>query len=61
MKRTLEKQDLDQIQDMISASENRMMVFYENVIQSRLNLLAEGHQTILDTLTPKSKTEELEA
>ena len=37
------------------------MVFYENVIQPRLNLLAEGHQTILDTLTPKSKTEELEA
>ena len=29
-------------------------------IEKKLNLLAEGHQTLLETLTPKTKTEELE-
>ena len=29
-------------------------------IEKNLNLLAEGHQTLLETLTPKTKTEELE-
>jgi len=29
-------------------------------IETKLNLLAEGHQTLLETLAPKTKTEELE-
>jgi len=52
----LDPQDLRAIQEMIDSSifgsENRMMTFYENVIQPQLQLLAEGQKTILETLTP---------
>ena len=37
-----------------------MQVMIENTIMPSLKLLAEGQQTILQTMTPKSKTEELE-
>ena len=37
-----------------------MQVIIENTIMPSLKLLAEGQQTILQTMTPKSKTEELE-
>ena len=37
-----------------------MQVIIENTIMPGLKLLAEGQQTILETLAPKSKTEELE-
>ena len=37
-----------------------MQVTIENTIMPSLKLLAEGQQTILQTMTPKSKTEELE-
>ncbi len=67
----LDKQDLEQIQEIVAASEDRMMteiraaenrwmVFYESAIQPQFQLLAEGQKLILDTMTPKSKTEELE-
>lgn len=36
-----------------------MQVIIENTIMPSLKLLAEGQQTILQTLTPKSETEEL--
>lgn len=35
-------------------------VIVENDIQPKLNMLAEGQQTILETLTPKTRVEELE-
>lgn len=37
-----------------------MQVIIENTIMPSLKLLAEGQTTILQTLAPKSKTEELE-
>ena len=37
-----------------------MQVIIENTIMPSLKLLAEGQQTILQTMTPKSKTEELD-
>ena len=37
-----------------------MQVMIENTIMPSLKLLAEGQQAILQTMTPKSKTEELE-
>ena len=37
-----------------------MQVIIENTILPQFKLLAEGQQTILETLTPKSKTEELQ-
>ena len=37
-----------------------MQVIIENTIMPSLKLLAEGQQTILKTMAPKSKTEELE-
>ena len=37
-----------------------MQVMIENTIMPSLKLLAEGQQTILQTMTPKSKTDELE-
>lgn len=37
-----------------------MQVIIENTIMPSLKLLAEGQQTILQTMAPKSKTEELE-
>lgn len=37
-----------------------MQVIIENTILPQLKLLAEGQRTILETLAPKSKTEELE-
>lgn len=37
-----------------------VQVIIENTIMPSLKLLAEGQQTILETLAPKSKTEALE-
>lgn len=44
----------------VAAVENRWLVFYESAIQPRFELLAEGHQTLLDTLSPKSRVDALE-
>ena len=56
-----QKTELEAMMDQkISESENRMMTFYENRIQPQFDLLAEGHQLIMETMTPKTKTEELE-
>ena len=44
---------LDQRMDALS-------VIIENTVCGQLKILAEGHATILETLAPKSKTEELE-
>ena len=71
----LDEKDLRAIREMIQDSEQRMntrmtemanearhgaVPDIENTIMPSLKLLAEGQQTILQTMTPKSKTEELE-
>ncbi len=47
---------LDKLEQRIDA----LHVILENTVNDQLKLLAEGHETISETLTPKSKTEELE-
>lgn len=39
---------------------NDIQVIIENTISKQLELLAEGQQTLLDTLATKSKVEEIE-
>lgn len=68
----LDEKDLQAISrlmdEKIRESEDRTLqqaarntqVIVENVIMPQFKLLAEGQQTILETLAPKSKTEELE-
>ena len=46
-------------QTLKQATDN-MRVLIENYVDPKLNLLAEGQKTILETMTPKSKVEELE-
>lgn len=46
--------------DKISASENRMLAYFEGKIEPQLQLLAEGHQQLLETLAPVSRVEALE-
>ena len=47
-------------QAKIEASENRTHAYIEGAVIPQLQLLAEGHQNILDTLAPKSRVEALE-
>ena len=71
----LDTKDLQAIQDMfadsegrmksymdssVAAAENRWMAFYESAIVPQFQILAEGHQTLLETLAPKSRVENLE-
>ena len=44
----------------IDASENRIMAYIENAVMPNFKLLAEGHQTLLETLAPKSRVDNLE-
>lgn len=53
----LDEKDLQTIDELFA---HRLNVVLESAIMPKFNLLAEGQQTILETLTPKSKTEELE-
>lgn len=52
----LDEKDLQTIDELFA---HRLNVVLESAIMPKFNLLAEGQQTILETLTPKSKTEEL--
>ena len=64
---TLE-QHMEEMEDRLTAKAeearrgavHEMQVIIENPIMPSLKLLAEGQQTILQTMAPKSKTEELE-
>lgn len=38
----------------------KVAITQENIVLPRLNLLAEGHQTLMDTLAPKNRVEALE-
>ena len=53
----LDEKDLQTIDELFA---HRLNVVLESAIMPKFNLLAESQQTILETLTPKSKTEELE-
>lgn len=71
----LDKQDLQAIKDLIDGSvtaseertqakidtsENRIMAYIEAAVMPKFQILADGHQNILDTLAPKSRVEALE-
>ncbi len=67
----LEKQDIQLIQEIVTASEertqakidaseNRVMAYIEAAVMPKFQILAEGHQNILDTLAPKSRVDALE-
>nr|DAE34797.1 MAG TPA: Coronin-1A [Caudoviricetes sp.] len=53
----LDEKDLQIIDELFA---HRLNVVLESAIMPKFNLLAEGQQTILQTMAPKSKTEELE-
>ena len=44
----------------MDAMENRWFAFYEAKIEPQFQLLAEGHQTLMDTLAPKARVDALE-
>ena len=52
--------EIGSVRSEIKAAEDRWMTFYESAIQPQLQLLAEGQQTILETLAPKSRVDALE-
>ena len=64
----LEEKDLQAIaemmngmkQEIVQETTQRMNIIVENKVQTQLNLLAEGQKTILETLAPKNRVEELE-
>ena len=47
-------------QRTLEQAARNMQVILENTVMKQLQLLAEGQQTILETLAPKTKTDELE-
>lgn len=53
----LDEKDLQTIDELFA---HRLNVVLESAIMPKFNLLAEGQQTILQTMAPKTKTEELE-
>lgn len=53
----LTEEDLKAIQQMMTSTMN---VIIENQIDPKFNALAEGQQTLLEKLAPKSRVEELE-
>lgn len=50
------KADMAEMKDLLQ----KVAVTQEGVVLPRLELLAEGHQNLLDTLAPKSRVEALE-
>ena len=60
----LDDKYLQEIQTMISSSmkesESRMMAYFDAAVMPKFDLLADGQKTIMETLAPKSKVEELE-
>ena len=51
---------LDAMGAKIDATENRIMAYIESAVMPKFQILADGHQNILDTLAPKSRVEALE-
>lgn len=44
----------------IKESESRMIAYFEAAIMPKFDLLADGQKTLLETMAPKSRVEELE-
>lgn len=53
----LDAKDLQAIDEIFA---HRLNVILESAIMPKFNLLAEGQQTLLETMAPKTKVEELE-
>lgn len=60
----LDEKDLQAIAQLMEQQKREIIhevnVLIENEVTPKFNLLAEGQQTILDTLAPKSRVDELE-
>ncbi len=56
----LDNQDLQTIQSMIDASESRMKAYFESAFMPKFDLLLEGHNTIMETMAPKTRVDALE-
>ena len=64
----LEEKDLQAISEMLNKQKQEILaetmhnvkVLIENEVAPKFSLLAEGQQTILETLAPKSKVDDLE-
>lgn len=50
------KSDISELQKNVT----RVALTQENIVLPQIKLLAEGHETLLNTLAPKSRTEALE-
>lgn len=50
------KGDISELQKNVT----RVALTQENIVLPQIKLLAEGHETLLNTLAPKSRTEALE-
>lgn len=59
----LDDLELQQVKDIADEARrgavHDIQVIIENTVSKQLELLAEGQRTIIETLTPKSETEEL--
>ena len=53
----LDEKDLQAIDEIFA---HRLNVILESAFMPKFNLLAEGQQTLLETMAPKTKVEELE-
>ena len=56
----LDKNDLQMLQEMITASENRMKVMMEAYFDPKFNLLYENQQIMMGQLAPRSRVDHLE-
>ena len=60
----LDEKDLQQVKAIADEARrgavHDMQVIIENTIMPSLNLLAEGQRTLLETMAPKTRVEELE-
>ena len=56
----LDTNDLQMLQEMITASENRMKVMMEAYFDPKFNLLYENQQIMMGQLAPRSRVDDLE-
>lgn len=60
----LDEKDLQAISQLMAQQRKEIMhdvkVLLDTEVSTKFNLLAEGQQTILETLTPKSRVDDLE-
>ena len=64
----LDEKDIEKIQSMIDQAKDDMLkqsaantrVIIESSVMKKLDLLIEGQQSLLETLAPKSRVDELE-